>query len=153
MIKTTVVVLVENLADIFQAQFLAPRAVFPSPLRWIYYLAKFIYRRKNEKKQGRNESNIQKTRYFQLLKHLILAKQQYEYENTEEDNLTDLRTDICQDMNLIEGSKKEEARIEEERTKEQLLEFNLTLQKEKQELVKRNDELEKQLAKMKYFKP
>ena len=40
----------------------------------------------------------QKEAYYTLLKRLLALKQQAEYENTDEDNLKDLRTDLLFDL-------------------------------------------------------
>ena len=44
------------------------------------------------------ENMEQKEAYYTLLKRLLALKHQAEYENTDEDNLKDLRTDLLFDL-------------------------------------------------------
>ena len=55
----------------FKAQFFAPRTVFPAPLRWIYLLAKYVYRSKKSAELGKEDITRRKTKYFYLLRQLV----------------------------------------------------------------------------------
>ena len=99
------------LKSFFQAQFLATQAVFPSPFRWVYYLANFVFQFKGR----RGSTNQEKRTYLKLLKRLILTKQRKEYAKTDKDQIADFRTDLALDMkkmkeemkNLCEGLDRE----------------------------------------------
>merc|ERR1719458_1229049 len=82
----------------FQSQFLEPRAVFPAPFSPFYYLTLAIYRCRRHKKQGKKRILEQKKNYFKLVKRLTQGKQQAEYENSEEDNINDLKVDLLNQM-------------------------------------------------------
>ena len=105
---------------------MAPRAVFPAPFRFIYWLAKWIYKQKL-KSEAMKENMDQKEAYYMLLKRLLALKHQAEYENTDEDNLKDLRTDLLFDlskqMNQINSLK-----ADKETTTDQLREMIEQLQ-------------------------
>ena len=97
----------------FQAQFLATQAVFPSPFRWVYYLAHFVF----QLKRGRASTNQEKRTYLKLLKRLILTKQRKEYAKTDKDQIADVRTDMALDLKklkeemkmIIDGQEREAA--------------------------------------------
>ena len=55
---------------------MAPRAVFPTPFRWIYYVAKYVYRCRQPESRGKTEVMLKKKKYFELLKKLIGLDQQ-----------------------------------------------------------------------------
>ena len=81
----------------FQAQFLGPDAAFPSPLSWIFYLARFIYKWKG----GRQRDSFEHKKYFSLLKSIIQTRQKTVEERTEEVHLADLKTDLVRELKLI----------------------------------------------------
>eukprot|EP00092_Neocalanus_flemingeri_P014695 GFUD01015857.1.p1 GENE.GFUD01015857.1~~GFUD01015857.1.p1 ORF type:complete len:290 (-),score=51.62 GFUD01015857.1:8-784(-) len=87
----------------FQAQFLNPVEIFPAPFRWIYYLAKSIYRCKKINDQASNKQD--KMKYFCLLRELILNKQEAEFENSSEDKTNDLRKDILNELQKLKKLK------------------------------------------------
>lgn len=66
----------KNQKTYYEAQFLAPRAVFPTPFRWIYYVAKYVYRCRQPERRGKTEVMMKKKKYFELLKKLIGLDQQ-----------------------------------------------------------------------------
>ena len=66
----------------------------PSPFQWLYYIARFIYHSKGNKKKNTNENKT----YFRLLKKLVQMNQGQAYEKSQEDDIADLRTDIQYDM-------------------------------------------------------
>ena len=66
----------------------------PSPFQWLYYIARFIYHSKGNRKKYTTENKT----YFRLLKKLIQMKQGQAYEKSKEDDIADLRTDIQYDM-------------------------------------------------------
>jgi len=94
----------------FQSQFLAPRAVFPAPFSPFYYLTLAIYRCRRHKKQGEKRILEQKANYFKLLKRLTQGKQQAEYENSEEDNINDLKVDLLNQMRKMSRQIKNDIR-------------------------------------------
>ena len=60
-----------------QAEFIAPRASFPSPLRFLYYMAKGAYKYKckccckNPNLGKKGKGRLEKIKYFELLNQLI----------------------------------------------------------------------------------
>ena len=92
---------------------LATQAVFPSPFRWVYYLAHFVF----QLKRGRASTNQEKRTYLKLLKRLILTKQRKEYAKTDKDQIADVRTDMALDLKklkeemkmIIDGQEREAA--------------------------------------------
>ena len=66
----------------------------PSPFQWLYYIARFIYHSKGNRKKNTNENKT----YFRLLKKLVQMNQGQAYEKSQEDDIADLRTDIQYDM-------------------------------------------------------
>jgi hypothetical protein len=90
----------------YQEQYLAPRAIFPPPFRWIYYFAKFA--RYCKERRGRAEDvtgSDGRDDYFQLLQRLIRTKMQSEVETTIQEDFKDLRIDL---KNIMEGEMKKE---------------------------------------------
>ena len=83
----------------FQAQFLAPRETFPMPFRWIYWLAKIVY--KCKKKNYVEAAKQDKQKYFFLLRELILNKQESDKEISYEDKIDDLKKDIINEVRKI----------------------------------------------------
>ena len=79
--------------SVSQAQFLSSRAAVPSPFTWVYYIARAVYRRKGGCLEPSKEVE-EKKKYFQLLKKLILIKEQKEHERTVNDRMEDLKRDI-----------------------------------------------------------
>ena len=64
----------------FQAEFIPPRASFPSPLSLLYYVAKYVYMLKHNKctwlgknpDNGKRGKSVQEQiKYFELLNELI----------------------------------------------------------------------------------
>ena len=78
---------------------MTPRACFPSPFGFFFYITKFIYHLKNPKPTSRKRS--EKKKYFKLLKELISVAQQRENETTEEDSFSDLKIDLFEEMKRI----------------------------------------------------
>jgi len=84
----------------YQANFLRKKSTFPPPFQWIYYIARLVNRCKkgSATKDDKKYDQEQKLEYLKLLKELILTKQKNEFENSEEDNIEDLRAHLKQDM-------------------------------------------------------
>ena len=76
------------------------KSTFPPPFQWIYYIARLVNRCKkgSAAKDDKKYDQEQKLEYLKLLKELILTKQKNEFENSEEDNIEDLRAHLKQDM-------------------------------------------------------
>merc|ERR1712210_299945 len=55
----------------YQAQFFCPRRVFPAPLRWVYFLAKYVYRSRTRTETGKEDIARRKTEYIYLLRKLV----------------------------------------------------------------------------------
>ena len=86
----------------YQVQFLDPRANFPAPFRWIYYMAKLIRWIKGKfSVPGRKyePQTSEQEIYMVLLQKLITTKMHSEAEATENENFKDLRIDV---KNIIE---------------------------------------------------
>ena len=78
---------------------MTPRACFPSPFGFFFYITKIIYRLKNPNPTSQRRS--EKKRYFKLLKELITVAQQRENETGEEDSFSDLKIDLFEEMKRI----------------------------------------------------
>ena len=92
------------------------KSTFPPPFQWIYYIALLVNRcKKGSAKDDKKCDKKQKIRYLELLKELILTKQKNEFENSEEDNIEDLRAHLKQDM--AEEMQKMKAEIMEQLSK------------------------------------
>lgn len=78
---------------------MTPRACFPSPFGFFFYITKFIYRLKNPNPTSQRRS--EKKRYFKLLKELISVAQQRENETAEEESFSDLKIDLFEEMKRI----------------------------------------------------
>ena len=76
-----------------------PMEIFPVPFRWLYWVAKAVYKCK---KSDRLEPYKQdKKKYFLLLRELILNKQEAEYETSDEDKFNDLKKDLINEMRKL----------------------------------------------------
>ena len=82
---------------------MVPRAIFPVPFRWFYYLAKTVYTHKKNKDQDLIKQDEKK--YFCLLRELILNKQAADFEKTDEDKIADLRQDILNELRKLKEVK------------------------------------------------
>ena len=71
-----------------------PRAIFPVPFRWFYYLATTVYRSKKSKEQN----TLKQKKYFCLLRELILSNQAAILDMSIEDKISDLRQDILNEL-------------------------------------------------------
>ena len=91
--------------SIFKAQFFAPRTVFPAPLRWIYFLAKYVYRSKRSAEMGKEDITRRKTKYIYLLRQLVKMAV-HQRGDTERDEKMHFKEQI-------EVEKKEKLRLEE----------------------------------------
>ena len=88
-----------------KAQFFAPRTVFPAPLRWIYLLAKYVYRSKKSAELGKEDITRRKTKYFYLLRQLVKMAV-HQRGDTERDEKKQFKEQI-------EVEKKEKLRLQE----------------------------------------
>ena len=80
----------------YQIQFLFPRAVLPSPFRFVYYIAKWIYICKKRSSEA-SESGTEKEKYQnykQKLIEIVRIKVHSDYENSIQDDFTDLKQDL-----------------------------------------------------------
>ena len=80
----------------YQIQFLFPRAVLPSPFRFVYYIAKWIYFCKKRSSET-SESGTEKEKYQnykQKLIEIVRIKVHSDYENSIQDDFTDLKQDL-----------------------------------------------------------
>ena len=80
-----------------------PRAIFPVPFRWFYYLARTVYTHKKNKDQDLIKEDEKK--YFYLLRELILNKQAADFEKSDEDKIGDLRQDILNELRKLKKTK------------------------------------------------
>ena len=78
---------------------MTPRACFPSPFGFFFYITKFIYRLKNPNPSSKKRR--EKKKYFKLLKELITVAQERENETLEEDGFSDLKVDLFEEMKRI----------------------------------------------------
>merc|ERR1719391_1182389 len=69
----------------YQAQFFAPRTVFPAPLRWIYFLAKYVYRSKRSTGMGKEDINRRKSKYIYLLRQLVKMAVHHQHGDVEKE--------------------------------------------------------------------
>ena len=80
----------------YQIQFLFPRAVLPSPFRFVYYIAKFIYfcKMKGSQTSENNRQHEKFQNYKQKLVEIVNIKVHSDYENSIQDDFTDLKQDL-----------------------------------------------------------
>ena len=78
----------------YQIQFLFPREALPSPFRVLYYLAKFLYkiRQRGESKTVGNSDQFPK--YRDRLREIVKGKVHADFEDSIEDDFSDLRQDL-----------------------------------------------------------
>ena len=76
--------------------FLTPKATLPPPLNIFYYFARSVFLFKNECKAKKLNmlSDEKRRKYILLLDRLIKLKMHLEHEDSVEDDLNDLRTDV-----------------------------------------------------------
>ena len=81
------------------------KATFPTPFQWIYYIAYFVHRCKQDRishNEKKAEIQTEKSKkYLKLMKMLVEIQQHKRLENTEEDKLADLRKDLRLDLEQI----------------------------------------------------
>ena len=97
-----------------QAQFFAPRTVFPAPLRLIFLLAKRVYRSKKQGASGREEVAKQKTKYIFLVRQLVKMAVQPEQKGAEEDDKMFLKERVRELKKENSEEKAEKIRLQEE---------------------------------------
>ena len=95
-----------QILSIFKAQFFAPRTVFPAPLRWIYFLAKYVYRSKRSTGMGKEDINRRKTKYIYLLRQLVKMAVHHQHGDVEKEEKRHFK-------DQLEVEKKEKLRLEE----------------------------------------
>ena len=78
-----------------------PLQIFPVPFRWIYYLAKAVYKCKKIDHANKQD----KKKYFCLLRELIVNRQKAEFVKSSEDTMNDLKKDIINDFEKISEEK------------------------------------------------
>ena len=78
-----------------------PLQIFPVPFRWIYYVAKAVYKCK---KTG-HDNKQDKKKYFCLLHKLIINRQKAKFKKSSEDLMDDLKKDIINDFEKISEGK------------------------------------------------
>ena len=97
-----------------QAQFFAPRTVFPAPLRLIFLLAKRVYRSKKQGASGKKEVAKQKTKYIFLVRRLVKMAVQPEQKGAEEDDKMFLKERVRELKKENSEEKAEKIRLQEE---------------------------------------
>ena len=87
----------------YEEQYLYPRAVLPAPLRIIYYLAKFVrhIKQRTSDTAGREE---QYSKYADKLRQIVKSKIHFDFENSLQDNFSDMKQDI---QNFVSEKQKE----------------------------------------------
>ena len=80
-----------------QATFLKPQEIFPVPFRWIYYIAKAVYKAKGSKHTKTRDH----LKYYNLLHKLILEHREQESESVSDRQSNDLRRDILNELKMM----------------------------------------------------
>ena len=78
-----------------QATFLKPQEIFPVPFRWIYYIAKAVYKSKGLKHRQTRDH----LKYYNLLHKLV--REHRERESLSDRQSNDLRGDIFNELKMM----------------------------------------------------
>ena len=78
----------------YQIQFLFPREALPSPFRVLYYVAKFRYWMRGYRKSQSLVNTKQFQDYSSKLTEIVKGKVQADFEDSIEDDFSDLRQDL-----------------------------------------------------------
>ena len=78
----------------YQIQFLFPREALPSPFRVLYYLAKFLYKIRQGGESQTVGNSDQFPKYRDRLRVIVKGKVHADFEDSIEDDFSDLRQDL-----------------------------------------------------------
>ena len=78
----------------YQIQFLFPREALPSPFRILYYVAKFRYWMRGNRTPQSLANNEQFQKYRARLIEIVKGKVHADFEDSMEDDFSDLRKDL-----------------------------------------------------------
>jgi len=81
----------------FLAKFWGPQEIFPVPFRWIYYIAKAVYKSKGSK----HTSPRDHMKYYSLLRRLILEYREEQVDSSRYRQNDDLRRDILAELKMM----------------------------------------------------
>ena len=87
----------------YEEQYLYPRAVLPAPLRFIYYFAKFV-RYLKQRTSHTSDQEEQYSKYSDKLRQIVKSKIHFDFENSLQDNFSDMKQDI---QNFVSEKQKE----------------------------------------------
>ena len=126
----------------YQIQFLFPREALPSPFRVLYYLAKFLYkiRQRGESKTVGNSDQFPK--YRDRLREIVKGKVHADFEDSIEDDFSDLRQDL---QNFVA----EKHEISTKEMKKELSELRILKEKMEKEVGEIKESLKLILEKVK----
>ena len=84
-------------ASYFQAKFWGPQEIFPVPFRWIYYIAKAVYKSKGSKHTCPRDH----MKYYSLLRRLVLEHREEQVDSSRNRQNDDLRMDILNELKTM----------------------------------------------------
>ena len=77
----------------YEEQYLYPRAVLPAPFRVIYYFAKFVHHFK-QRRSDTSDQEEKYSKYCEKLSQIVKSKIHFDFENSLQDNFSDMKQDI-----------------------------------------------------------
>ena len=87
----------------YEEQYLYPRAVLPAPFRAIYYFVKLV-RHVRQRASDTSDQQEQYNKYCQKLRQIVKSKIHFDFENSLQDNFSDMKQDI---QNFVSEKQKE----------------------------------------------
>ena len=107
----------------YQIQFLFPREALPSPFRVLYYGAKFLYRIRGQRTSQSPANTEQFIQYKSRLMEIVKGKVHADFEDSIEDDFSDLRQDLQNyvgEKHEVSSKELSELKLEVEKMKEML---------------------------------
>ena len=126
----------------YQIQFLFPREALPSPFRVLYYVAKYLYKLRGQGELQTAGNDDQFQHYRDRLREIVKGKVHADFEDSMEDNFSDLRQDL---QNFVA----EKHEISTKEMKKELSELRILKEKMEKEVGDINETLKLILEKVK----